>query len=331
MSEVLVLVDHADGAVKKPTYELLTIAKRLGEPSAVFIGSGDKGAEVADKVKAYGAEKVYVVDDAEIKGYLVAPKAEVLQQLVEKTSAAAVLIPSTMEGKEIGGRLAIKLESGLITDAVDVHHDRLSPRCHRLRLGETERVIEVDLVVAGLDPCPGGQQRVGDPPVGCGSEHPDQHRDPGIPGDLPHGIGPPPVDRLGDRPERNTEPAHRGFGEHRKPSPGIGRAPGVVADESQVRGRVGACQNLRQSDPHGVQGIEVSPAAAPPQPTAPSAPHRVGCVVAPRSETRTPVSPPASPATVPAARTPTARRPQPTSGRPHRAGCESVVPEHCGG
>jgi electron transfer flavoprotein alpha subunit len=120
MSEVLVLVDHADGAVKKPTYELLTIARRLGEPSAVFIGSGDKGAEVAEKVKAYGAEKVYVVDDAEIKGYLVAPKAEALQQLAEKTSAAAVLIPSTVEGKEIGGRLAIKLKSGLITDAVDV-------------------------------------------------------------------------------------------------------------------------------------------------------------------------------------------------------------------
>ena len=120
MSEVLVLVDHADGAVKKPTYELLTIAKRLGEPAAVFIGSGAQGAEVAEKVKAYGAEKVYVVDDSEIKGYLVAPKAEVLQQLVEKASPDAVLIPSSFEGKEIAGRLAIKIESGLITDAVDV-------------------------------------------------------------------------------------------------------------------------------------------------------------------------------------------------------------------
>ena len=39
MSEVLVLVDHLDGAVRKPTYELLTIAKRLGEPSAVVIGA----------------------------------------------------------------------------------------------------------------------------------------------------------------------------------------------------------------------------------------------------------------------------------------------------
>ena len=120
MSEVLVLVDHLDGAVRKPTYELLTIAKRLGEPSAVFIGDGAKASEVADKVKTYGAEKVYVVDDSEIKGYLVAPKAEALQQLAEKSSAGAILISSTVEGKEIAGRLAIKLESGLITDAVDV-------------------------------------------------------------------------------------------------------------------------------------------------------------------------------------------------------------------
>jgi electron transfer flavoprotein alpha subunit len=117
MSEVLVLVDHVDGAVKKPTYELLTIARRLGEPSAVYIGSGAAPAEALAK---FGAEKVYVVDDAEIKGYLVAPKAEVLAQIAAAANPAAILIPSSAEGKEIAGRLAIKLESGLITDAVDV-------------------------------------------------------------------------------------------------------------------------------------------------------------------------------------------------------------------
>ncbi|GAB6986117.1 electron transfer flavoprotein subunit alpha/FixB family protein [Nocardioides pyridinolyticus] len=120
MSEVLVLIDHVRGAVRKPTYELLTIAKRLGEPSAVYIGPADQAAEVTDKVKKYGAEKVYVVDDSQISGYLVVPKAEALQQLAEKASPAAILIPSTAEGKEIGARLSIKLESGLITDAVDV-------------------------------------------------------------------------------------------------------------------------------------------------------------------------------------------------------------------
>ena len=118
MTEILVLVDHVDGAVRKTTNELLTIARRLGEPSAVFIG--DLSDDAAAALKTYGAEKVYVVDDAEIKGFLVAPKAEVLAQLVEKTSPGAVLISSNAEGKEIAGRLAVKIESGLITDAVDV-------------------------------------------------------------------------------------------------------------------------------------------------------------------------------------------------------------------
>ena len=120
MSEVLVVVDHVDGAIRKPTFELLTLARRLGEASAVFFGSPDKGAEVAEKLGKHGAEKVYVVDDAEIKGYLVAPKAEALQQLVEKTSPAAVLFVSGYEGKEVAARLAIKIGAGLITDAVDI-------------------------------------------------------------------------------------------------------------------------------------------------------------------------------------------------------------------
>jgi electron transfer flavoprotein alpha subunit len=120
MSEILVVVDHAEGAVKKPTYEMLTLAARLGEPSAVFIGPAEANAEVAEAVKKYGAGKVYAVDDAPLKGFLVAPKAEALQQLVEKTSPGAVLISSSAEGKEIAARLAIKIESGLITDAVDV-------------------------------------------------------------------------------------------------------------------------------------------------------------------------------------------------------------------
>jgi electron transfer flavoprotein alpha subunit len=118
MAEVLVLVDHIDGVVRKTTFELLTIARRLGEPSAVFIGSGFDAARAA--LAQYGAEKVYRVEAPEVTDYLVAPKAEVLAQLVASASPAAVLISSSAEGKEIAARLAIKTESGLITDAVDV-------------------------------------------------------------------------------------------------------------------------------------------------------------------------------------------------------------------
>ncbi|MGK2876533.1 MAG: electron transfer flavoprotein subunit alpha/FixB family protein [Nocardioides sp.] len=123
MSEVLVLVDHVGGAVRKPTYEMLTVAKRLGTPAAVFIGAADQVDGAVESVKKFGAEKVYVIDDAEIKGYLVAPKAEALAQVAAQASPAAILITSSGEGKEIAGRLAIKLESGLITDAVDLDAD----------------------------------------------------------------------------------------------------------------------------------------------------------------------------------------------------------------
>jgi electron transfer flavoprotein alpha subunit len=118
MAEVLVLVDHVDGKVRKTTSELLTIARRLGEPSAVYVGGGFDAAKEA--LAKYGAQKVYRVESADLTDYLVVPQAELLAQLVQSASPAAVLISSSPEGKEIAARLAIKTGSGLITDAVDV-------------------------------------------------------------------------------------------------------------------------------------------------------------------------------------------------------------------
>jgi electron transfer flavoprotein alpha subunit len=122
MSEVLVLVDHADGTVRKTTHELLTLARRLGEPSAVYFGPGADRA--AESLGQYGAELVYVADSADFTEFLVVPKVDALAALLEQKSPAAVLIPSTAEGKEIAGRLAVRVGSGLITDAVEVElHD----------------------------------------------------------------------------------------------------------------------------------------------------------------------------------------------------------------
>jgi electron transfer flavoprotein alpha subunit len=118
MAEVLVLVDHVEGTVRKTTSELLTIARRLGEPSAVFVGAGFDAAK--ETLARFGAEKIYRVESPEVLEHLVVPQAELLAQLVADKAPAAVLVPSSPEGKEIAARLAIKTESGLITDAVDV-------------------------------------------------------------------------------------------------------------------------------------------------------------------------------------------------------------------
>jgi electron transfer flavoprotein alpha subunit len=118
MAEVLVLVEHLDGDVKKVTSELLTLARSLGEPSAVFVGQGYDSAR--DRLAEFGAQKVYVADDADLAEFVVAPKVSVLAQLVAQSGPAAVLIASTAEGKEIAGRLAVRTESGVLTDAVEV-------------------------------------------------------------------------------------------------------------------------------------------------------------------------------------------------------------------
>ncbi len=118
MAEVLVLVDHLGGQVRKTTAELLTIARRIGEPSAVFVGAGFD--EAREALGAHGAVKVYRAESADLDDYLVVPQAELLAQLVQQTSPAAVLVSSSTEGKEVAARLAVKTGSGLITDAVDV-------------------------------------------------------------------------------------------------------------------------------------------------------------------------------------------------------------------
>ncbi|MCX5015825.1 electron transfer flavoprotein subunit alpha/FixB family protein [Streptomyces sp. NBC_00555] len=122
MAEVLVYVDHVDGAVRKPTLELLTLARRIGEPVAVALGAG---AEATAAVLAeHGAVKVLTADAPEFTEYLVVPKVDALQAAYESVSAAgslaAVLVPSSAEGKEIAARLAVRIGSGIITDATDL-------------------------------------------------------------------------------------------------------------------------------------------------------------------------------------------------------------------
>ncbi|MBA2389728.1 MAG: electron transfer flavoprotein subunit alpha/FixB family protein [Geodermatophilaceae bacterium] len=120
MAEVLVLIEHTDGAVRKVSLEQLTAARVLGEPSAVVCGATGSAAGIRDRLAEYGAAKVYVAESDDIAGHLVAPTAEVLAHLVAEKSPIAVLLPSTNEGKEIAGRLAIKIGSGLLTDVTEV-------------------------------------------------------------------------------------------------------------------------------------------------------------------------------------------------------------------
>jgi electron transfer flavoprotein alpha subunit len=123
MAEVLVLVESVDGKVKKPTLELLTAAREVGEPSAVVVGAPGTAAQLKDQLADYGAAKVYVAEGDDLASYSVAPRAEALAAVMQQASPTAVLIPSSPEGKEVAARLAVKTESGLLYDAVGVGAD----------------------------------------------------------------------------------------------------------------------------------------------------------------------------------------------------------------
>jgi electron transfer flavoprotein alpha subunit len=120
MAEVLVLVEHADGALKKISAELITAARVLGEPAAVVVGKPGTAEPLIDGLKAAGAAKVYVAESDDAENYLVTPYVDVLASLAESASPAGVLLAASADGKEIGGRLAARLGSGLLVDVVEV-------------------------------------------------------------------------------------------------------------------------------------------------------------------------------------------------------------------
>ncbi|MFG1868583.1 electron transfer flavoprotein subunit alpha/FixB family protein [Micromonospora arborensis] len=124
MSEVLVVVEATkEFGVKKVTCEMLTLARELGTPSAVVLGGAGAAEALSGKLGEYGAEKIYAAEGDEIDGYLVAPKATVLAELVKRVQPAAVLLASAQEGKEIAARLAVKLDNGILTDVVGLDAD----------------------------------------------------------------------------------------------------------------------------------------------------------------------------------------------------------------
>ena len=121
MAEVLVLVDHLEGEIKKSTFELLTGARVLGEPAAVVVGAPGTAGKLAEGLRAHGAEKIYVAETDRTD--FLTPEVDVLASLVDQTAPAAVLIAVSADGKEIAGRLAVRTGSGLLGDVVGVSAD----------------------------------------------------------------------------------------------------------------------------------------------------------------------------------------------------------------
>ncbi|HZB59206.1 MAG TPA: electron transfer flavoprotein subunit alpha/FixB family protein [Actinomycetota bacterium] len=118
MPRVLVLVEHEEGAAKKVTYEMLTKARDLGEPVAVFVGEGLETAR--EGLARHGATAVYAAGgDNRLSG----PLSGALAAAADRAEPAAVLVAATPLGKDAGARLAARRGWGMLADIVDLDGD----------------------------------------------------------------------------------------------------------------------------------------------------------------------------------------------------------------
>ena len=123
MSSILFLVDHSGGKVTKAAAELATFAKGIGESIAVVFASNP--AEIASQLNNISVDKVITVTGDWDK-YGPAAIADGLAQIIAAKKPNALLITSSAAGKEIAARVAVKTNSGIITDAVGVDKDLIT-------------------------------------------------------------------------------------------------------------------------------------------------------------------------------------------------------------
>ena len=123
MSSILFLVDHSGGKVTKAAAELATFAKGIGESIAVVFASNP--AEIASQLNNISVDKV-ITATGDWDKYGPAAIADGLAQIIAAKKPNALLITSSAAGKEIAARVAVKTNSGIITDAVGVDKDLIT-------------------------------------------------------------------------------------------------------------------------------------------------------------------------------------------------------------
>ncbi len=116
---VFVFAQQVDNVVSSIAYELIgkgkELAKDLGEEvTAVLVGYNVK--DLADKLAEYGADRVIVVDDPELKEYRTEPYTHALASVIEKYKPEIFLIGATAIGRDLGPRVCARIHTGLTAD-----------------------------------------------------------------------------------------------------------------------------------------------------------------------------------------------------------------------
>ena len=120
---VFIFAQQVDNEISNIAFELLGKGKDLAadlgtEVTAVLVGSGVKG--LADSLAEYGADRVIVVDDPELKEYRTEPYTHALASVIEKFKPDVFLIGATAIGRDLGPRVCARVHTGLTADCTQL-------------------------------------------------------------------------------------------------------------------------------------------------------------------------------------------------------------------
>ncbi len=116
--KTLVYIDHFKGDVQPASWEALGLAKSFGTAIAVVFGAGVDA--VAQTALEYGADEVFVADDAALMDFRAETYAATLTALASSSTPNLILFPTTTRTREFAAMSAVDLNSNLITDAMNI-------------------------------------------------------------------------------------------------------------------------------------------------------------------------------------------------------------------
>ena len=138
MQHVIFFVEHKGGHTRKVTFELASEARKIadalgGKSHALVIGTG--ASAIVDQLKNYPVDVIHVADDADVDSFVVDPQVDYAEAVAKSVGPALVLFPNTMNGRDVGSRLAARLNSGMNADVTEISVAGGAVTCTSPKLG----------------------------------------------------------------------------------------------------------------------------------------------------------------------------------------------------
>ena len=123
---VFAITEQRDGEFRKVSFEAVSEGRRVADGlgtdlTAVVLGANIEG--LAEELKKYGPDKIWVADDPALADYTTDAYANILSGLIQSADPAVIILGASAQGKDIAGRLAARLDAGVAMDCTAIKLD----------------------------------------------------------------------------------------------------------------------------------------------------------------------------------------------------------------